>query len=341
MHLEGTESTPMRAAYIDETGPPEVIKIGELPEPEPGPGQALVKVNAAALNPIDLYLRSGLVPMPLAFPYVIGCDLAGTVAKLGQGATRFAVGDRVWGSNQGLLGRPGTAAEFAAVDQEWLYPTPEKLTDHQAAAMALVGLTAHLGLFRFGQLRSGESIYMPGGSGGVGQVAIQMAKASGAIVATSAGSPERVELCRSLGADLALNYKTDNIPAKLREFAPEGVDIWYETQREPNLEISIPLLRKHGRLILMAGRTAKPSLPLGAFYPRNCAIFGFAMFNTTPEQQRRCATDMIRWLEEGLLNPLVGRTFPLSAAVEAERFLEENTVKGAGTLTGKVVITID
>ncbi len=112
----------MRAAYIDETGPVEDIKIGELPQPEPGPGQVLVKVRAAALNPFDLYLRSGLVPMPLAFPYVIGCDLAGTVAKLGQGATTFKVGDRVWGSNQGLLGRQGVTAEFAAIDQEWLYP---------------------------------------------------------------------------------------------------------------------------------------------------------------------------------------------------------------------------
>ena len=159
----------MRAAYIEETGPPEVIKIGDLPEPQPGPGQVLVKVHAVALNPIDLYLRSGLVPMPLAFPYVIGCDLAGTVAKLGPGATRFAVGDRVWGSNQGLLGRQGTAAEFAAVDEDWLYPTPDKLSDNEAAAMALVGITAHLGLFRFGQLKSGESIYVPGGSGGVGR----------------------------------------------------------------------------------------------------------------------------------------------------------------------------
>jgi NADPH2:quinone reductase len=160
-------------------------------------------------------------------------------------------------------------------------------------------------------------------------------------VATSAGSHERVDLCRRLGADLALNYKTDDIPSRLREFSPEGVDVWFETLREPNLEVSIPLLRKGGRMILVAGRAAKPVLPLGAFYPRNCAILGFAMFNSPPEQQRRCATDMVRWLEEGLLNPLVGRAFPLSAAIEAERFLEENTAKGAGTLTGKVVITID
>jgi NADPH2:quinone reductase len=330
----------MRAAYIEETGPPEVIKIGELPEPQPGPSQVLVKVAATALNPIDLYVRSGLVPMPLAFPYVVGCDLAGTVAKLGPGATRFKVGDRVWGSNQGLLGRPGTTSEFAAVDEEWLYPTPEKLSDNEAASMGLAGITAHLGLFRFGQLKSGESIYVPGGSGGVGSLAIQMAKASGAIVATSAGSPERVELCKKLGADLALDYKTDNIPGRLREFAPEGVDLWFETQREPNLEVSIPLLRKRGRLVLMAGRTAKPALPLGAFYPRNCAIFGFAMFNSPPEEQRHCATELNRFAQEGKLKPFVGKVFPLEQAAEAERFLEANTMKGAGTLTGKIVIAV-
>jgi NADPH2:quinone reductase len=169
---------------------------------------------------------------------------------------------------------------------------------------------------------------------------VQMARAAGATVATSAGSPERVEFCRGLGAELALNYKTDNVPARLREFAPEGVDIWFETQREPNLEISIPLLRRHGRLILMAGRTAKPALPLGAFYPRNCAIFGFAMFNSPPDEQRHCATEINRLAQEGKLKPSIGKVFPLDQAVEAERILEANTMKGAGTLTGKVVIAI-
>ncbi len=331
----------MRAAYIEETGPPEVIKVGELPRPEPGPRQALVRVHAAALNPIDLYLRSGFIAMPLAFPYVIGCDLAGTVERVGPGCTRFRAGDRVWGSNQGLLGRQGTAAEYAAVDEDWLYPTPRALPDNEAAAMALVGITAHLGLFRYGNLQRGEAVYVPGGSGGVGSMVVQMAKASGARVATSAGSQERLELCQRLGADLALNYKTDDIPAKLREFSPEGIDVWYETQREPNLEIAVPLLRKRGRMILMAGRAAKPALPLGAFYPRNCALFGFAMFNATADEQRHCASLMNRYVEEGSLKPQVGRVFPLSATADAQRFLEANTVHGAGTLTGKVVITIE
>lgn len=331
----------MRAAYIEETGPPENIRVGDLPRPVPGPGQVLVRVKAVSLNPIDLYIRSGLVAFPLAFPYVIGCDLAGTVDEVGPGTSRYKVGDRVWGSNQGLLGRQGVAAEFAAVDEEWLHPTPALLPDEQAAAMALVGFTAHLGLFQFGRLRSGETVYVPGGSGGVGSMVVQMAKAAGARVATSAGSPERVALCSHLGADLALNYKEDDIPARLREFAPDGVDVWYETQREPNLEVSVPLLRKHGRMILMAGRTAKPALPLGAFYPRNCSLHGFAMFNATSAEQEPCAMDIIRWIEDGVLKPLVGRTFPLESAVEAEKFLEANTLGGAGGLIGKVVLAID
>ena len=112
----------------------------------------------------------------------------------------------------------------------------------------------------------------------MGSLVVQMAKAAGARVATSVGSPQKIALCQSLGADLALSYKTDDIPARLREFAPDGVDVWYETQREPNLEVAIPLLRKRGRMILMAGRTARPALPLGAFYPRDCSLLGFAVW---------------------------------------------------------------
>src|SRR4051812_25349904 len=135
---------PMRAAYIEQTGPPEVIRVGDLPRPEPGPGQVLVKVHATALNPIDVYIRSGLIAMPLSFPYIIGCDLAGKVEGLGPGVSRFRVGDRVWGSNQGLLGRQGVMSEYAAVDEEWLYHTPDSIADADAAAMSLVGIAAHL-----------------------------------------------------------------------------------------------------------------------------------------------------------------------------------------------------
>lgn len=330
----------MRAAYIEQTGPIENIRVGDLPSPQPAQGQVLVRVKAVALNPIDLYLRAGTVAMPLPMPYVIGTDVAGVVESLGPGAGRFRPGDRVWGSNQGLLGRQGAASELAAIDEDWLYPTPARLSDQEAAALALTGITAHLGLFERGGLKAGETAYVPGGSGGVGSLVVQMARAAGARVATCAGSDEKVALCRSLGADAAWNYRTDDLPVRLREFAPDGVDVWYETQREPNLEVAVHLLRKGGRMILMAGRAAMPALPLGAFYPRNCSLLGFAMFNATPDEQRRAADDINRWAEAGQLRPVVGRVFPLAEAAEAERFLEQNTLGGAGTLSGKVVIAV-
>jgi NADPH2:quinone reductase len=331
----------MRAAYIEETGPVENIKVGELPRPHLNPGQVLVRVKAVALNPIELYVRSGMVPMPLAFPYVIGSDLAGTVEEVGAGVTGLKVGDRVWGSNQGLFGRQGAASEFASVEDHWLYPTPDAFTDEQAAAVALTGITAHLGLFQRAGLKQGETVYVPGGSGGVGSLVVQMAKVVGARVATSAGSPEKVAACKALGADLALNYKTDDIPARLREFAPDGIDVWYETQREPNLELAVPLLRKRGRMVVIAGRTARPVLPLGSFYTRDCSLLGFAMFNATPDEQRRSASDINAWAAAGKLKPIVGRVFPLAEAAEAERLLEQNTLAGAGTLSGKVVIKVE
>jgi len=331
----------MRAAFIEHTGPPDVIRVGDLPRPEPGPGQALVRVRAVALNPIGLYLRSGLVAMPIRFPYVIGCDFAGAVEAVAAGVDSVRPGDRVWGSNQGLLGRQGVAAEYAAIDAHWLYPTPEGLPDVEAAAVALTGITAHLGLFQFGRLAEGETVYVSGGSGGVGSLVVQMVKLAGGRVATTAGSPERVAFCRSLGADLALDYRADDVPARLKEFAPDGLDLWFETQREPNLEVAIPLLRKRGRMLVIAGRQAKPTLPLGSFYPRDCSLIGFAMFNASPEEQARAARDLVAWIEAGLLRPQVGRTFPLADAAQAELFLEQNSVHGAGTLAGKVVITID
>ena len=186
----------MKAAYIKQTGPSENITYGDLPTPAPTGGQVLVKVRAVAVNPIDTYIRSGLVQMKLPFPFVVGCDLAGVIEAVGPNTTRSKPGDRVWGSNQGLLGRQGTFSEFAAVDECWLHPTPIKVTDEQAAAVALVGITAHLGLVRVARLQRNEIIFVHGGTGGVGSTVMQMAKAIGARVITTGGSDEKVEACR-------------------------------------------------------------------------------------------------------------------------------------------------
>lgn len=331
----------MRAAFIHATGGPEVIQVGELPQPTPGPGEVLVKVAAAAVNPIDTYLRSGAVAMPLPKPFIIGCDLAGKVIAVGPGALRFKVGDRVWGSNQGLLGRQGTLAEYVAVAEQWLYPIPDGVAEIEAAASALTGITAHLGLFQWARLQRGDRVYVAGGAGGVGSMVIQMAKAAGATVATTVGSAEKADLAAKLGADCVINYKTDDLRAKLSEFTGgQGLHVWYETQREQDFLGLVPLMAKRGRMVVMAGRTAQPLFPVGPFYTRDLSLFGFAMFNATPEEQRVCATDINRWLSEGKLRPLIGRRLPLAEAAAAHRLQEDNTLNKAGTLTGKIVIDI-
>jgi NADPH:quinone reductase len=330
----------MKAAYIEATGGADAIGYGDLPTPVPKQGEALVRVGAVAVNPVDLYIRAGTIPMPLTFPFIVGCDLAGTIESVGPGVTRFKSGDRVWGSNQGLLGRQGTFAEYAAVHEDWLYPTPAGVTDVQAAAAALVAITAHLGLFRDAKLRAGEIVFVNGGTGGVGSMVVQMAKAIGAEVVTTVGSPEKAALCRTWGADAVFNYKTQDVDAGVRQYTKnKGVNVWYETQREPDFVRTVDLMAPRGRMVIMAGRTARPAFPVGPFYVKGLSLYGFAMFNATPDEQRPAADDINRWLTEGKLRPPIGRTFPLAETAAAHRFLEENTLHQAGSLVGKVVLT--
>ncbi|MEI7923099.1 MAG: NADPH:quinone reductase [Planctomycetota bacterium] len=331
----------MKAAYYRTTGPASVIEYGNLPDLPLGAGQVRVGVRASAVNPIDLYIRSGTVAMPLNDPQIPGSDLAGVVMETGAGVKRLKVGDRVWGSNQGLKGRQGTACEFAVVDEEWLYLSPAGISDQQMAALALTGITAHLGLFHRGRLQAGESVYVSGGSGGVGTMVIQMAKAAGARVATTAGSAEKMAICRELGADLVMNYNTDEVLKGLKTFAPEGLDLWFETQREPDFVNALPLMALNGRLLVMAGRTAVPVFPhLGAFYPRNLSILGFAMFNFLAEDQRRAAEEITRWVSTRQLRAIVGHSLPLAQTSAAHQFLEEATLGQSRKLTGKVVLEI-
>lgn len=328
----------MRAAYIEQPGPAENIRYGELPDPRPKGGEVLVRVGAVAVNPIDTYIRSGAVDVGQSLPYVVGCDLAGTVEAVGPGVEQFRVGDRVWGSNQGLMGRQGTFAELAAVDTCWLYRTPDGVSDRDAAATALVGITAHLGLVRSAGVQSGEIVFVHGGSGGVGSCVIQIAKALGANVVATAGSEEKAQACRELGADLVINYRTDDVDEALRTFTPDGVDVWFETLREQDLVQAVSHLRMRGRLILMAGRDARPAFPVGPFYVKDCRVLGFAMFNAPPEEQRRAAEDINTWLAEGNLRAKIGRVMKLAEAAAAHRLQEDNTLQKAGTLAGKIVL---
>lgn len=330
----------MKAVYLEETGSPDVLKYGDLPTPEPKQGEVRVAVSAVSVNPIDTYIRAGIVAMTLPKPFIPGCDLAGTVEKVGPGCKRFKVGERVWGSNQGLLGRQGTFAQFACVQEDWLYPIPPGVSENDAAAGALTAITAHLGLFRCAGLKSGETVLVQGGSGGVGSMVLQMTKAVGSKAITTVGSAAKADLCRSWGADLVINYKTEDIPAAVKAFTGgQGVNVWYETQREPDLQRIVELTARRGRIVIMAGRQAQPIFPIGPFYTRDMALYGFAMFNATADEQRACAEDINRWLKEKKLKPVVGKVFKLAEAAAAHRLQEENTLQKSGTLTGKIILT--
>lgn len=328
----------MKAAFINQTGTPDVIIYGDLPTPKPTKRQCIVKVGAVDVNPIDTYIRSGAIPAKLSFPFILGRDFAGTIVETGASVKGLKAGDRVWATNQGTDGRQGTFAEFAAVDQRWLNPTPASVSDEDIVALSLVGITAQIGLVRYANLKAAEILFVNGGSGGVGSCVVQMGKILGARVITTAGSAEKVELCRKLGADLALNYKTEDVDGAIRAFAPKGVNVWWETLREPNFDRTVGLLGMRGRMILMAGRDARPAFPVGPFYVKDCSLHGFAMFNASIREQHAAANAINRWVTEGKLKARIDRILPLSKAAEAHRLQEESTIRQAGTLAGKIVL---
>jgi NADPH2:quinone reductase len=328
----------MKAAYVNRTGPADVIVYGELPTPKPSVLQCLIKVEAVDVNPIDIYIRSGAVAAKLSFPYILGRDLAGTVIEAGTQVRRFKNGDRVWGTGQGVGDRQGTFAEMVAVDEQWLHTCPPNVKAENIVAVSLVGITAHLGLVSHAKVNPGDTLFVNGGTGGVGSCVVQMAKILGARVITTAGSDEKVEVCRQLGADLAINYKTGDVDAAIRKFAPNGVNVWWETLRDPNFERTIPMLAMRGRMVLMAGRDARPIFPVGQFYTKDCSLHGFAMFNAAAEEQEAAAQQINSWMAEGKLKAQVDRILPLSKAAEAHRIQEESTIERKSLLTGKIVL---
>ena len=328
----------MKAAFIEQTGGPEVIQYGELTDPRPEAGEVVIKVKAASVNPIDTYIRGGLVEMELPSPFIVGSDFSGTVEAVGEGVAEWKIGDRVWGANQGGHGRQGTFAELACVSQEWLHAIPKGVKEEDAAAVALVGITAHIGLVLRARVQERETVFVNGGSGGVGSMVVQMAKALGARVIAAAGSDEKVAKAKAFGADEGINYQTEDVTVQVQELAPDGVDVLWETRRETDLDWAIGLLAKRGRMVVMAGRDARPMLPVGPFYVKDCALHGFAMFNYSAEEQRQSGDAINRWLVDGNLKANIDRVLPLSEAAAAHQLQEENTIHGAGTLAGKIII---
>jgi NADPH2:quinone reductase len=331
----------MKAAYIETTGDPSVIRVGELPMPTVGPGQVRIRVHAASVNPIDTYVRGGAVAFELPMPFTPGCDAAGIVEQVAPDVHSVAVGDRAWCTNQGLMGRQGTFAEQIVIDHQWCFPLADQVSFVDAAASALVGVTAHLGLFREADLQGGETILVIGGSGGVGSMVVQMARHAGARVIATAGSDEKCEAVKLLGADVVIGYHRESIGDGVRREAPKGVNVFWETRREPDFDLAVELRAPRGRMILMAGRDARPAFPVGPFYVKECSLHGFVMFKATAVEMRAAAEDINAWMAMGKVKAHVGRTLTLDEAAEAHRLQEAATLDGSGDLVGKIVVVME
>jgi NADPH2:quinone reductase len=322
----------MKAAYIEQVGPPENIRYGELPTPAVTDRGVLVEVSAVAVDPIDTYIRSGAYRIDLPLPFVLGRDMTGIVREIGAGVTRFRVGDRVWCNNQGYAGRQGTFAELVAIDEALLYPLPAGVDPIDAVAVVHSALTAVAGLTARAKPKSGESIFINGGDGNVGTAVLQLARSIGCRVAVTSSSEEKAAWCRELGADAVIDYKHQDVHEAVSRFAPDGVDIYWDATGKPDVAQAVNVLAHRGRIVLMSGLKHESTLPVGAFYTRNCTMFGFTVTDATVDELTEYAREINDALARGVYRANVNRVLPLSQAAEAHRLVEQ------GKLFGKVVL---
>lgn len=322
----------MRAAYIDRTGPPDVIRYGELPLPQLGLNDVLVRVHTVAVNPIDTYIRSGSFPLPLSFPFIVGRDLAGTVAEIGLAATRFHPGDRVWSNNQGYGGRQGTFSEYCAVREDLLYAMPAGSDFRETVAVLHSALTAVLGLQFKAKLAPGETLFINGGDGNVGNAIVRIGKALGARIAVTSSNPEKAQWIENAGAGVVIDYKREDVGAALKKFAPNGVDIYWDATSKPDAALTVQAAAQRGRIVFMAGPEHETTFPSGRFYLKNCTLYGFTVTDATSEELAAYAIEINRWLENGILKAHIGCVLPLSKAAEAHRLVE------SGHPAGKVIL---
>jgi NADPH:quinone reductase-like Zn-dependent oxidoreductase len=304
-----------RLVRFHQFGGSDVLTTEDLETSQPDAGEVLVAVRAASVNPVDFKIRSGKYPAVKSdrLPYTLGRDVSGTIEKCGAQATRFKVGDEVFGM-VGIHG--GGYADRAVVDQKAIAAKPACLDHAHATAIPLAGQTAWQGLFRYGQLKKGQSVLIHGGSGGVGHFAIQFAKAAGAHVLTTV-STDKVEFAQELGADVVIDYRTQ----RFEEYASD-VDMVFDLIDGETRERSWKLIKKGGALV---STLTEPSQEMAG-------KFGVRALRYTVEANGHELAEIAALIEARKVKPCVDRTFPLSAAAEALSLVEQ------GHSAGKVVL---
>lgn len=324
----------MKAVVAAGTGGPEVLSLGELADPEPGPGEVLLDVAATAVNRADLLQRQGFYPPPPGASDVIGLECSGTVAVLGEGVEGWSVGDEVCALLAG-----GGYAERVVVPAGQLMPLPPGLDLVTAAAMPEVACTVWSNVFMVAGLRPGEHFLVHGGAGGIGTMAIQLGHALGARVYATAGSPEKLALCADLGADVTINYRDDDfVEAVKRESDGHGVDVILDNMAAKYLQRNVDALALEGRLVVigMQGGT-KGELDLGVLLRKRGAVIATSLRSRPVDGKAAICAAVAEhvWplVGAGLVRPIVHRTLPLAQVGEAHTLLE------SGEAVGKILLT--
>lgn len=318
------------AVVVHQHGGPEVLSVEERALPEPGPGEVRLRHRAIGLNFIDTYQRSGLYSMPL--PFVAGNEAAGEVTALGPGVADIAVGDRV-----AYSGPPGAYAVERNIPAGRLAPLPDAVDFETAAAVTLKGLTAYYLLFETWPLEAGETILVHAAAGGVGLLLTQWAKALGARVLATAGSPEKVKLALAAGADHAIDYRQERFPERVRELTDgRGVDVVYDGVGQATFEGSLDCLRPRGLMVSFGNASGPVSIPnlvvlstKGSLYltrPTTGSYLG------TTEQLRTAAAKLYAAVVDGTLEVSVNQRFALRDAAAAHRALESRQTTGSTVL---------
>lgn len=331
----------MKAVVMTESGAPEVLEVRQIPDPEiQKPTEILVRLKAAGINPIDVKLRSRGTFYPDRMPAVLGCDAAGIVEAAGEAVENFRVGDEVYFCNSGIGAYPGNYAELAVVDEKFVAKKPTSLSFVEAAASPLVLITAWESLYDRGKLQPGQKVLIHAGAGGVGHVAIQLAKLQGTQVATTISSDEKAEFAKSMGADLTIFKNTDVVEQVLNWTDRKGVDLAFDTVGGKVFYDSIPAVKVYGDLVTIL--EPDPSFGnLKVARLRNLRI-GLELMLTpmmegmeeSQHDQANILRQCARLFDEGKLKVHLNRTFALEDAIEAHRLLE------AGSMVGKIVLKI-
>ncbi|HET7140149.1 MAG TPA: NAD(P)H-quinone oxidoreductase [Arthrobacter sp.] len=327
----------MKAVYITKPGGPEVLEVREVDAPVPGPGEVLIDVVAAGLNRADVQQRRGYYPPPPGASEIPGLEVSGRIAGFGPGVTKaFSVGDKVVALLAG-----GGYAEQVAVPAEQVLRIPDGVDVVTAASLPEVAATVYSNLIMTAQLQPGETVLIHGATGGIGTMAIQLAKAFGAKVATTAGTAEKVGTAKAfLGADIAINYKEEDFPESLkRQNGGKGADVILDVVGAKYLAQNVEALADYGRLVVIGLQGGvKGELDLGQLLRKRAAVVATAL-RPRPVAEKGAIMNAVResvWplIADGRIRPLVAKTFPLDQAAAAHEYFD------SGDHVGKILLVM-